>query len=102
MSAEDRHKGNGNGNQAQQHDNGDASSQPAQQNGAQQEQPPPAFCPPYRGIPGYYAYGGYPGVQYDPSVQDQYLYQYNYNGLHPYWSNAYRNDDDEEQWDESQ
>ncbi len=74
--------------------NGDPDVQGAQQNGAQHQEPPPGFVPPYRGIPGYYSYGAYPGPQYDPAVQDQYLYQYNYNGLHPYWRNAYMKDDD--------
>lgn len=79
--------------------NGDPNVQGAQQNGAQHQEPPPGFVPPYRGIPGYYSYGAYPGPQYDPDVQDQYLYQYNYNGLHPYWRNAYMKDD-HGSWDE--
>ncbi len=87
--------GSSNGHQAhgQQQSNGD------QQNGAQYQESPPGFVPPYRGIPGYYSYGAYPGGQYDPAVQDQYLYQYNYDGLHPYWRNAYMRDEDES-WDE--
>ncbi|KAA6424385.1 MAG: hypothetical protein FRX49_05597 [Trebouxia sp. A1-2] len=79
--------------------NGDPNMQGAHQNGAQHQEPPPGFVHPYRGIPGYYSYGAYPGPQYDPAVQDQYLYQYNYNGLHPYWRNAYMRDNDES-WDE--
>ena len=67
-------------------------------NGAQHQEPP-AGLPPYRGVAGYYAYGPFPGMQYDPAVQDQYLYQYNYNGLHPYWRNAYMSDE-RDSWDE--
>ena len=68
-------------------------------NGAQHEEPPAGLPPPYRGVAGYYAYGPVPGMQYDPAVQDQYLYQYNYNGLHPYWRNAYMSDE-RNSWDE--
>lgn len=97
---------NTNGHQAPQHNQGDYGSHSSQQNGAahgaQHEQHPPFMSPPYRGIPGYYTYGGYPGVPYDSADADQYLYQYNYNGLHPYWRNTYRSDDYDEQWDESQ
>ena len=92
---------NGNGHQAPQQNQGDAGSHSSQQNGAQHEQRAP-FVPPYRGVPGYYMYGGYPGVPYDSADPDQYLYQYNYNGLHPYWRNTYRSDEYDEQWDESQ
>ncbi|KAL3154363.1 hypothetical protein ABBQ32_013842 [Trebouxia sp. C0010 RCD-2024] len=92
---------NDNGHQPPKRSNGDAASQSPQQNGAQRQEPPRQYLPPYRGIPGYYTYQG---AQYDPAVQDQYLYQYNYNGLHPFWRNAYRHEDDDgddEQWDES-
>ena len=94
---------NGNGNGHHVHDsqrvNGDLSAQGTQQDSAQTQEASPGFVPPYRGIPGYYSYGAPPGLQYDPAVQDQYLYQYNYNGLHPYWRNAYMRDEDAS-WDE--
>lgn len=95
--------GSGNGSEhhtnGSQHTNGEFNAQGAQENGAQQKEAPPGFIPPYRGIPGYYSYGAYPGAPYDPSTQDQYLYQYNYNALHPYWRSAYLTDEDEA-WEE--
>ena len=95
--------GNGSGSEhhanGSQHINGELNTPGAQENGAQQMEGPPGFIPPYRGIPGYYSYGAYPGAPYDPSTQDQYLYQYNYNALHPYWRNAYLTDEDES-WEE--
>ena len=42
-----------------------------------------AYPNPYRGIPGYYSYGAYPGMQYDPTLQEQFWYDF--NGYHPYW-----------------
>lgn len=96
------HATNGNGHQAPQHGKGDTGSQSTQQNGAQHaQQAPDVRPPPYRGIPGYYAHGGYAGVPYAEGDPDQYLYQFNYNRLHPYWRNAYRHDDYDDEWDES-